>query len=553
MIQQFGILSKEKGVTAAVIDILDSDQDVCGLFMKAYASARSLAFAAVITITVVNILLTKSLHFLVKYERHHHVSSMEAALLKKIFFSHFVNTALIVATVNAKLPPAMEIPSGATILFSGQYSEFTSKWYGNVGVDIALAVFILLIQPHVLPLFHYFFTKPKRLSEAKDAVTSVLQGQTKRQKTCMRSKKGVFTQRDLDAICEAPSFILAERYAMMLNVLFVSFMYSGGMPVLMWVATGAFLLTFWVDKLLLLRMYRKPPLYDEHLQQAVNNVLPYALLWHLLISMWMYGNYKLLDSNVMSVSWLLSSTLTDPASTVAAYNRWLETAKGIDKFGITQKIIRNNVMPLFILFCTIVLSLIFTSLFGPWFVGMWMKLHAKHERLARVMHVKSKQVPAFTNDFQVEDEGIDEQKPASGPAECTKPTCNSSEWLMVDGIKCKIWTESGTRFGLQHTIGEKKRTWEVIDDVGLHCYRIDENPMYRDAFRIKHDEELTADLEQQAKEGEDNDTGDNDDVDNSDDGGDTDDEAYDNDEDPNIGDDTSEKENIPVSGPPLFN
>jgi len=71
---------------------------------------------------------------------------------------------------------------------------------------------------------------------------------------------------------------------------------SGGIPLLLPFACLTFFVTFWVDKILLLRMYNKPPQYDHVLALTVTRLLPVALMVHLAVSTWMYGNQGVLQS-----------------------------------------------------------------------------------------------------------------------------------------------------------------------------------------------------------------------------------------------------------------
>ena len=51
-------------------------------------------------------------------------------------------------------------------------------------------------------------------------------------------------------------FMLEYRYANMLAILSVTFLYSSGIPLLYPLACIFFFVTYWVDKFLLLRCYR---------------------------------------------------------------------------------------------------------------------------------------------------------------------------------------------------------------------------------------------------------------------------------------------------------
>ena len=108
-----------------------------------------------------------------------------------------------------------------------------------------------------------------------------------------------------------------------MNSIFVCFMYSSGVPILLIFAGVAIIITFWVDKCaraatriprmrasdsplpparryLLLRFYTRPPNMDMSLPRMVRSWLPAAALLHLSLAIWAYGNAATLSSNPVS-------------------------------------------------------------------------------------------------------------------------------------------------------------------------------------------------------------------------------------------------------------
>lgn len=110
-----------------------------------------------------------------------------------------------------------------------------------------------------------------------------------------------------------------------MNVVFVTLLYSGGVPILLPIAMMSILITFGIDKvcissnnnsnsrpcaaccvlapsrmrplatrhhrqILLLRYYHKPPSYDSSLSRLMTSLLPWGLLAHIAVSAWMFGN-----------------------------------------------------------------------------------------------------------------------------------------------------------------------------------------------------------------------------------------------------------------------
>ena len=59
------------------------------------------------------------------------------------------------------------------------------------------------------------------------------------------------------------------KYSSLLNIVFVTFMYGFGIPLLFPVAGIAILILYLVEKTMLYYAYRMPPMYDEKLAESV--------------------------------------------------------------------------------------------------------------------------------------------------------------------------------------------------------------------------------------------------------------------------------------------
>ena len=84
-------------------------------------------------------------------------------------------------------------------------------------------------------------------------------------------------------------FKLEYRYPTLLNVIFVTLTYSSGMPILYPIAACTFSIMYMTDKIALLRLYNRPPMYKASLAKLTLNILPIAIVLHLCIAVWMYG------------------------------------------------------------------------------------------------------------------------------------------------------------------------------------------------------------------------------------------------------------------------
>ena len=88
------------------------------------------------------------------------------------------------------------------------------------------------------------------------------------------------------------------RYTNVLTVLAVAFLYSGGLPIMYPTAALFFFITYWMDKCLLLRCYRRPIKFDNYLAKSALVYYKYILLGHIAGFLLMYGLTPILQTNL---------------------------------------------------------------------------------------------------------------------------------------------------------------------------------------------------------------------------------------------------------------
>merc|ERR1719163_2028809 len=69
------------------------------------------------------------------------------------------------------------------------------------------------------------------------------------------------------------------------------------MPILLPIAVAAFFITYWIDKFMLLRVYKRPIRFDQKMASKATGLLPWAVLLHLSFGMWMFGNGNIFPSS----------------------------------------------------------------------------------------------------------------------------------------------------------------------------------------------------------------------------------------------------------------
>ena len=86
------------------------------------------------------------------------------------------------------------------------------------------------------------------------------------------------------------------KYAGLMNITFITFLYGFGIPILFPVAGVAILVLYLVEKTMLYYAYMQPPMYDEKLSKFVLNKMLWAPVFFCAFGYWMATN-KQLSSN----------------------------------------------------------------------------------------------------------------------------------------------------------------------------------------------------------------------------------------------------------------
>ena len=167
------------------------------------------------------------------------------------------------------------------------------------------------------------------------------------------------SQEELNKIYLGPDFELSSRYANALSIFFVCYMFSTGLPILLFICTCNFLITYWKDKFLFIEFYRTPPRYTDEISKLSTSILKYALVVHLIISLWTLCIDEYFESPNVGYQEYVND-FTDQAAAATSYSR---SVKG--------KITQVHTLPLFLLLLIMVSASILFIFFRKLYDGLW--------------------------------------------------------------------------------------------------------------------------------------------------------------------------------------
>lgn len=457
---------------------------LCSSFATSIGVSMLLQVVLSVSTLGVNMVLTSVTNRLTALE-HNDSSDTEAAqLITKVFVAMYLNTAILLLLAYGKLSGGGPLAKAVRALgiLAGAYSDFSANWYADVGVQLTVTSLIAAVSPHLQPLATYFVLQPlSRLLAQRAAAAG--------RPTCVM-------QSDLNQLYVGPRFDVTERYPQLLNILFFAMTYSTGMPLMLLFALLFFSLSYLVDRFLLLRFYRRPPQRDERLQRTVNRILPYALLVHLAMAVWMLGSTELFGIDTLSPA--LQSSVKRGTDSAAAGSSSLS-----DKIG------RGFTFPLFLSWVLLLAYLVVVDVLPSQSVhsalvtfktllrgrGLQVAPASADAGLLSNGYTKVYERP-LPKDFKPEDvtsvdgrfagwathtydDGSTVLRKLKGAPGTSKHAGKSPDASMTAKLPSSPVASPGGR-------ALYRRTWEIIKVNALHTYALSRNPKYK---QVRADEE----------------------------------------------------------------
>lgn len=259
--------------------LIEKSTSECSGYFEDLSNSWGMKFLNSFGIIFMNFFIKLIMRKLSSFEKPKSQTEIQTKIFKKIFILMFINTAILPFLVN------LNIEDFSQYVFKGEFNDFKREWFIKVGNLILTLMIISLGSPHLIYL-----------------VIAYPIGCFCR-KYCYKSKK---TQYELNMLYTGPDFDISTRTAQIFNVIFTCFLYSGGMPLLNCICFIYLIIIYYTDKFLMLRHFKRPPFYTQDIYIAAFQILPWAVVFHCMVSLFMYGN-----NEIFQVDSKLNKTIHD--------------------------------------------------------------------------------------------------------------------------------------------------------------------------------------------------------------------------------------------------
>lgn len=253
--------------------VLD-ESEYCQPYIFGYTMQVVAGAVASAIVVVLNLVLKPLLVWLVRFEKHHSASSEQMSVMMKLFMAQFFNTAILLVVLNGSFPWLKEQLKGTPgegLLFQGEMEDFVPDWYKNVGYALVISMVATPVSQRIQTIVRLFRFKLGKFFASRNAVT----------------------QDQLNKAFEGAEFNLAVNYGEILNILFVTLTFSPGLPILVPLASIAYMVRYGFDKFEFARVSKMPPWYSTILGMGVAHLMAYACLGYLVLAIWANSYYTM--------------------------------------------------------------------------------------------------------------------------------------------------------------------------------------------------------------------------------------------------------------------
>lgn len=204
-----------------------------------------------------------------------------------IFVGQFVNTVVltIISYHSFVFDTRSRQMNRIQDVLMGPFDEFNERWYFIVGPSFVLIAVSQLFLPHMGPFMSWFLLFLRRCHDRKYS--------------CSRRNTRKVIQSEYEDLYTGPEFPLDVRLAQTMVMIFMTLTFSSSVPILYAIMMVYALMQYWVDKLLLLRFYRKDNSYSHGLGKTMVSLLPLAVILHMMFGFMMFSYPQLLKSPVI--------------------------------------------------------------------------------------------------------------------------------------------------------------------------------------------------------------------------------------------------------------
>lgn len=137
--------------------------------------------------------------------------------------------------------------------FDGIYTDFVSQWFLDIGALIAETTVINIFAPTIEAFCFYGLRLLGRVIDQRSCCP------------CNNRNTNATTIQKFEAVYSGPLFYAHYRLAFIVNLIYLTFLFGPGMPLLFVIALAGIIFNYVSERVRMAYSYQKPPMYDSSL------------------------------------------------------------------------------------------------------------------------------------------------------------------------------------------------------------------------------------------------------------------------------------------------
>lgn len=281
---------------------------------------------------IINGIIADLFTYLSKYQKKHTKIEEQSTSFRQIFLMEFTNMSLIYLYLSFDSLDATAKLMAGSIASQETETDYTSKWYMNYGNTICIFLFTSAFISSASPmgiysLFAFFRFRDRGFKQQ-------LKLDPEDNDDDMPNSR-IKIQSELENLYIGKEFEGEKAYSRMMSTLFVIQMYSSGMPIMYFIGFVFYTITYFVNKVLIIKFYKKSRTLTRTIPLASMGFMKYGLLLHMFNACFMLTNSEIFS--VMKSDAEIASLTDDEVE--ALYEHIGEEVATADEKNFVQSIV----------------------------------------------------------------------------------------------------------------------------------------------------------------------------------------------------------------------
>lgn len=214
------------------------------------------------------------------FEKHKFLIDEEISYTFKRAFLLVLNMGLIMILLNYNYRNSINLTQ-VSFIFLGKYDDFSADWYQSIGSIIVLTMIFNIATPIAEFIISFILKCLRKCWDTK----------------CFQFSTTSKTKSEYLELYNDDIFPIGERYAYLIATFFITFSFSGVIPILIPISLISFVLLYFSDKLLIFKFYQTPKNFTPTIHKILLNVLIISLISHMALTSYFLTEPTLIASN----------------------------------------------------------------------------------------------------------------------------------------------------------------------------------------------------------------------------------------------------------------